>query len=164
MRKIVLLHLLLLLCLGSVYSQSQSWQWIKAGGSNNDNLGAATAKCQVSGCDAKGNVYAMGYVNGPNMVFDTFSSPGTYGANGINELVFSYDCSGKMRWAKQIGDVLGSLNTALQGIATDVQGNTFLYAVYQKGFRIGDTVIDNSIVNNFYEYLTSDSERTFSRY
>lgn len=141
----------LLLIISSLHisAQTQSWQWVKAGGSSSDNNAFPTAApCKIGGCDAKGNVYAVGAVNGSNMQFDTFSSPGSYSLTGagISYLLFSYDCSGKMRWAKQIGDEEGDY--LLYDVATDIQGNTYLATNFLYGMNgglvrlfLGDTII-----------------------
>jgi hypothetical protein len=134
-------------------AQTQSWQWIKAGGSNTDNVGNKSAQCRIGGCDAKGNVYAEGAINGPNAVFDTFTSAGTYGNVYINLVAFSYDCSGNMRWAKQIGDNSNAVNPYLPGIVTDIEGNTYIFNTYLRGFHIGDTIIDAGTPNNYFTYF-----------
>ncbi|MFX8992130.1 hypothetical protein ABTN16_19775, partial [Acinetobacter baumannii] len=71
------------------------------------------------------------------MQFDTFSSPGSYSLTGagISYLLFSYDCSGKMRWAKQIGDEEGDY--LLYDVATDIQGNTYLATNFLYGMNGG---------------------------
>ena len=133
-------------------AQTQSWQWVKAGGSSSDNNAFPTAAlCKIGGCDAKGNVYAVGGVNGSNMQFDTFSSAGAYSVTGagISYLLFSYDCAGRMRWAKQIGDEEGDY--LLYDVTTDPQGNTYLATNFRYGINgglvrlfLGDTIITPS--------------------
>jgi PKD repeat protein len=134
----------------SLSAQTQTWQWVKAGGSSSDNTSVYPAECRIAGCDAKGNVYAVGNVNGAHMQFDTFSSAGAYSVNnvGISYLLFSYDCAGNMRWAKQIGDDEGNSN--LFGVVTDPQGNTYFAGQFSYGtsntngstlLYLGDTVI-----------------------
>ncbi len=83
----------------SLSAQTQTWQWVKAGGSSFDNNSVQPPECKIAGCDAYGNVYAVGEVNGSNMKFDTFSSAGSYSLTntGGSYLLFSYDCSGNMR-------------------------------------------------------------------
>jgi PKD repeat protein len=141
---------LLLFCLTlSLSAQTQNWQWIKAGGSNTDNNAyPLAAECKIGGCDARGNIYAAGSVNGANMQFDTFSSGGSFSVTGagISYLLFSYDCSGRMRWAKQIGDERGDL--PLYDVTTDPQGNTYLASNFDFGnsngltkLFLGDTTI-----------------------
>jgi hypothetical protein len=101
---------LLIICAVLNLSAQQTWQWVKAGGSVSDN-GNGTgipdpAECKIAGCDAYGNVYAVGTINGENVVFDTFSCTGTYphiyGSPypGPDLLLFSYVCSGNMRGAR----------------------------------------------------------------
>jgi hypothetical protein len=125
----------------SISAQTQSWQWVKAGGSSSDNTNVQPAECKIAGCDAYGNVYAVGWVNGPNMAFDTFSSAGAYSANNINisYLLFSYDCAGNMRWAKQIGDDEGNLYNF--GVVTDPQGNTYLTSQFWYGTNGGNVTL-----------------------
>jgi hypothetical protein len=125
----------------SISAQTQSWQWVKAGGSSSDNTNVQPAECKIAGCDAYGNVYAVGWVNGPNMVFDTFTSAGSYSANNINisYLLFSYDCAGNMRWAKQIGDDEGNLYNF--GVVTDPQGNTYLTSQFWYGTNGGNVTL-----------------------
>ena len=144
-------YLFVILCIIisiSLTAQTQTWQWVKAGGSSSDNLAVKPAECKIAGCDAHGNVYAVGGVNGPNMVFDTFSSMGAYSANNvqISYLLFSYDCAGNMRWAKQIGDNEG--DSQIFGVVTDLNGNTYFTAQLWYGANggtvklyLGDTVL-----------------------
>ena len=146
-----LLSILLIALSLSLSAQVQTWQWVKAGGSSSDNTSVQPAECKIAGCDAKGNVYAVGGVNGPNMRFDTFSSAGAYSVNNvhISYLLFSYDCAGNMRWAKQIGDEEG--NSIIYGAVTDPQGNTYLAANFWYGYYgglvklyLGDTTINST--------------------
>jgi hypothetical protein len=144
----------------SISAQTQSWQWVKAGGSNSDNLGVQPAECKIGGCDAYGNVYAAGEVNGSNMAFDTFSSAGSYSGTGAGNsyLLFSYDCAGNMRWAKQIGDEEGDFLN--YGLVTDPQGNTyfggqFTYGLYGGLVRLflGDSIISPTTNIRTNDYL-----------
>ena len=147
-----LLSILLIALSLSLSAQAQSWQWVKAGGSTSDNgFGNNVqypAECKIAGCDAYGNVYAVGWVNGPNIKFDTFSSPGAYSVNnaGISYLLFSYDCAGNMRWAKQIGD--DDYDGLDFGVVTDPYGNTYFASLLWYGHNggivplyLGDTTI-----------------------
>jgi PKD repeat protein len=128
-------------------AQTQSWQWVKGGGSSSDyGSTSVPAICKIGGCDARGNVYAAGMINGDNVIFDTFTSPGGH-SQRTNYLMFSYDCAGHMRWAKQIGDEEG--DPPLFGITTDPQGNTYLAAALYYGYNggivrlfLGDSVIN----------------------
>ncbi len=142
-------------------AQTQSWQWIKAGGSTTDNNSYPTAAhCTIGGCDTKGNVYAVGVVNGQNMSFDTFSSAGSYSGTGagVSYLLFSYNCSGNMRWAKQIGSEWGDL--LLYDVKTDPQGNTYFATNFRYGnggglipLHLGDTVINPPVSFLAQHYL-----------
>ena len=146
MRKL-LSTLLLFAILSTAHAQTQSWQWVKAGGSSSDNNSVQPAECKIAGCDAKGNVYAVGGVNGANMRLDTFRSAGSYSATGagMSYLLFSYNCAGHMRWAKQIGDEWGNRAYVL-GSITDPQGNTYLAGVFKYGpnitLHIGDSLLN----------------------
>ena len=151
MRKIFIAILTSFIFSSNISAQTQSWQWVKAGGSTSDNTGVHydASKSKIGGCDARGNVYAFGIINGVNMAFDTFHSPGAISVNGAgySSLLYSYDCSGRMRWAKEIGDQDGDCNN-IQGIATDPMGNTFVCGQFIFGdiqsnitLFIGDTSI-----------------------
>jgi PKD repeat protein len=138
--------------MSALQAQTQSWQWVKAGGSSSDNGGVQPAECKIGGCDARGNVYAVGMVNGPNMHFDTFSSAGAYATVYASYLLFSYDCSGNMRWAKQIGDNEGN-QSSIYGVTTDPQGNTYFVGTLWYGrstgnitLYLGDTILTPSNV------------------
>lgn len=87
-------------------------------------------------------------VNGQNMTFDTFSSPGSYSLTGagVSYLIFSYDCTGNMRWAKQIGTEEGDFK--YYDIKTDPQGNSYFTTLFAYGnyngqisLHLGDTTI-----------------------
>jgi hypothetical protein len=134
----------------SASAQTQSWQWVKAGGSTSDNGNTQPAECKIAGCDAYGNIYAVGTVNGPNMKFDTFNSSGAFSCGynnvGISYLLFSYDCAGNMRWAKQIGDENGDF--LVYGATTDPRGNTYFAGIFYFGYigndlplYLGDTIL-----------------------
>jgi PKD repeat protein len=162
---------LLIICAVLNLSAQQTWQWVKAGGSVSDN-GNGTgipdpAECKIAGCDAYGNVYAVGTINGENVVFDTFSCTGTYphiyGSPypGPDLLLFSYDCSGNMRWARHIGDQL-NVNGSLYGVRTDAYGNTYLARSFFYGNNshcnnlqvyLGDTIISADTLNTCQPYL-----------
>ena len=122
-----------------------------------DNNSVQPAECKIAGCDAYGNVYAVGMVNGPNMRFDTFSSSGSYSGTNTNAsyLLFSHDCSGHMRWAKQIGDQWG--NFIWYGAVTDPQGNTYFAGSFDYGpgiaLYLGDTVLRPSLPMFAQKYL-----------
>jgi PKD repeat protein len=147
--------------MSALHAQTQSWQWVKAGGSSSDNGGVQPAECKIGGCDAKGNVYAAGVINGSNVVFDTFRSAGSYSGTGAwgSFLLFSYDCSGRMRWAKQIGDEEGDL-TANYGITTDPLGNTYFAGQFTYGYRgglvhlyLGDSILPTTQQVRTQSYL-----------
>jgi hypothetical protein len=145
------LSFMLILVELSLSAQTQSWQWVKAGGSSSDNGQVLQPpECKIAGCDAYGNVYAIGEVTGPNMRFDTFSSAGAYSCGynniGLSYLMFSYDCAGNMRWAKQIGDEEGDFS--VYGAVTDPLGNTYFAGQFYFGYignglplYLGDTTL-----------------------
>ncbi len=160
----------------SLSAQTQSWQWVKAGGSNNDaQPNDQPAECKIAGCDAKGNVYGVGMINGSNVVFDTFSCPGIYPSQVPGDvwtnpdiLLFSCDCSGKMRWAKHIGDQL-NLSGTNYGVATDPSGNTYIARTFYYGYwggcnsltvYLGDSIINSvppSICQSYLCLIKYDS-------
>lgn len=149
LRHLLLFCILLLVC-SNVNAQTQSWQWIKAGGSTSDNNSNYTtaAHCTIGGCDIKSNVYAAGVVNGQNMTLDTFHSTGSYSLSGagVSYLLFSYTCAGNMRWAKQIGGEDGDILN--YGVTTDPEGNTYFAGTLIYGnyggpiaLHLGDSVL-----------------------
>jgi len=161
-----LLAFLLIIVSMSLSAQTQTWQWVKAGGSNSDNGPLLAAECKIGGCDAEGNVYAVGMINGPNPVFDTFNGAHVSFTNfqGQSYLLFSYDCSGHMRWAKQIGSDEGLY--ANYGVTTDPQGNTYLASKFWYGMNggsvnlfLGDTVLapTNVLTQPYFCMIKYDS-------
>ena len=155
MKKIIFLFILIITIL-NVSAQTQSWQWVKAGGSTSDyntSPSPLAASCKIGGCDAKGNIYALGEIKGGSFVFDTFHCPGSYSTYNKNHVLFSYDCASHMRWAKQIGGIYGCPPTIYPGVVTDVNGNTYFSQVSLTGFKIGNTIIDATVPQNVYMYL-----------
>jgi hypothetical protein len=141
----------------SLSAQTQSWQWVKAGGSNSDNGSASPAVCKIAGCDTKGNVYGLGTLNGSNIAFDTFSITNT-DIQAYSFLLFSYNCAGNMRWAKQIGSSEG--NYGMSAIS-DVYGNTYITTNFYYGVGncnnlnvyLGDSIIHSTSPTLCQPYL-----------
>jgi hypothetical protein len=158
MIKRVVSVLLWVLALFQLSAQSQSWQWVKAGGSQFAGHLINTAPiCKIGGCDARGNVYAMGELIGSNMRFDTFNIPGTVRSDYYRSyLLFSYDCSGNMRWAKRINDFEG-LPQSSPGVRTDPYGNTYFTGRFKLGggtvLQVGDTSLTATGAATYYIYI-----------
>ncbi|HRO42778.1 MAG TPA: T9SS type A sorting domain-containing protein [Flavipsychrobacter sp.] len=120
-----------LLLLITCYSHAQitspsNFQWVKGGGSAS-NGNTTSEAIQYMDVDKNGNVYAMATVegyNGSNIKIDTFQKMNGYGYDDF--VVFSYNCSGKLRWVKYFG---GGVIDKPGGLTVDDSGNVYVCGV-----------------------------------
>lgn len=102
---------------------------------------------EFSGCvtDSSGNVYAVGFIQGPStMTFDTgVTAVGSY-TTGNNALIVKYNSSGTAQWARTTA--AGTTVSQFNGVAVDSSGD--IYAVgFQSGtgaFTYGTTSINGT--------------------
>ncbi|MFM6925688.1 MAG: T9SS type B sorting domain-containing protein [Ferruginibacter sp.] len=124
-------YLLVLYCLlGSftAFSQSVKLDWV------NSLEGSSYDACKAIALDAAGNVYATGYFS---TTVDFDAGPGVYNLTSVNAedaYLAKYDATGKLVWAKSIGDFRYQAGNAL---TLDANGN-----IYVAGIFFGTTDFD----------------------
>lgn len=134
--------LLLLVFLASCHCIAQSWQWGKAGGSD-DPMNPNMPPEQISSMatDAQGNIYTLSPVGVTNLQIDgnpkqAYSDIGPDGAY-YDYMISAFGCDGTYRWSKVIG---GYADDELQCIRTDNLGNVYAVGRFYPSYT-GNTAI-----------------------
>jgi len=139
---LTLLVLLIAYSCGAQITSPLNFQWVKGGGSATNGQAKSEAM-QYMGVDKNGNVYGMASVegyNGSNIKIDTYQKLNGYGYDDF--VVFSYNCSGKLRWVKYFG---GGVIDKPGGLTVDDSGNVYVCGVVPvdptTASHYGDTTI-----------------------
>lgn len=125
---------------------AQGFKWVKGGGGGGSPaIGEEKDAVSLMVADANGNVYAAARTAGLTVQLDTFSRNLQYGSNNNAQLLlFSYNCKGKLRWAKLIES---SGIAKCNAMAIDATGRIYLSGnMPGNNKRIGS---DTSINNQF---------------
>ncbi|RYD94023.1 MAG: T9SS type A sorting domain-containing protein [Sphingobacteriales bacterium] len=111
---------------------SQSWQWLKRGGSADEIPSYALWNEQVidMDTDAQGNVFALSPIGISNADIDgvDVATYGSYSGGGdatLDYAISSFSCDGTLRWTKVLG---GPVTDKIMNIHTDAQGNVYVAA------------------------------------
>lgn len=120
-------YILTFVTLGSF---SQSFQWLKRGGSN-ENLGNDYESVYSIATDSEKNYYTLSFVGMSGLDVDgnpksNFDNPG-FGPQDV--VLASFSCDGTYRWSKVFG---GNGNETINYVVVDSQDNVYL------GGRMGD--------------------------
>lgn len=100
------------------YSCTGSVLWAKRAGSTWYDKGTSVTT------DASGNVYALGWFEGPSILFGTTTLTNTTSGGGYRDIyITKYDSSGYVAWAKKAG---GTLNDYANSVTFDASGNIYL--------------------------------------
>jgi len=154
MKKLFFTQLLFCLFLISANAAAQlQYKWITGGGSSTgttpiyNDLEKVAYMCT----DDDRNVYVISVVASDDIRTDTFLLAEAYnygGDDADNVFITSYDCNGRLRWAKVIDAETGASST---GLAYS-NGSVYLAGcMYYENKHIGnDTVINN---NNLTDYV-----------
>jgi hypothetical protein len=115
-------RILLLMLLTSFLAQSQSWQWIKEGGST-ENLSSRQEEVYSIVTDSEKNSYVLSRVGRSSLLID--GNPKTAYENfSPNETVIvSFTCDGVYRWSKIIG---GGGTEQINSIQIDSEDNVYV--------------------------------------
>lgn len=114
------------------YNSNGILQWVRtAGGPDGDY-----ARAMV--CDAAGNVYVTGEIEGTAM----FGSVSVAGHNGTNDIfVAKYDTDGNLLWAKYYG---GWSDDKARSIAIDAAGNSYITGEIKGTATFGSTTLNTN--------------------
>lgn len=125
----------------TIFAQTPTWQWIKAGGANTslhqNNMNYRTKQI---GTDAQGNVYGIASVSSAGIAIDTLTAVNGYGYDDF--VVFSYSCEGDFRWMKMFGCFV---NDIPGGIIVDKDGGVYISGLVSIS-PYGDGHIADSII------------------
>ena len=123
--KTVIIALLLLL---SFTGHSQSWQWVKRGGStqNPSNSNPTSELVRFLETDSNGNIYVTSPVTQFSLNIDGNAKTG-YG--GRDDVLASFACDGTYRWSTVIGGPGGFSEDNIANIKVDSNGD--VYALLQ---------------------------------
>lgn len=140
-----------LLCIYASNVYAQQHNWFKGGGSTYARYsGGELLEGSYHMCtDRQGNVYSVNIVGNDPLRADTFRTSGAYGASQ-NILVTSYDCSGRMRWAKLIGSLY---NQYCYGIVVDSFGHLYIAGHFLHGTSALHIGYDTIITSGIYQTL-----------
>lgn len=124
MQKTLLPFVLLLLL--SITTHAQSWQWAKRGGSTGNWPGNPGDIEQVRdmATDRQGNTYVIGQTNKYQVDVDGHSLGNIFAEGSM--VVASFDCQGRYRWAKPIGNYSSAF--FLSAIALDTLGGVYIFS------------------------------------
>jgi hypothetical protein len=127
-----LFKFLLLLTFG--FSQGQTWQWGKSGGSGDDIVNQYPEYTRAICTDNLGNVYVASNTSGAETVVDGVVVP-TYNTQYFGYVqdgfIASYTCEGVLRWTKTIG---GKYIDAISDMRSDAQGNIYVVGKIENTF------------------------------
>lgn len=181
MKKYLLITLLLI---GSFAVRAQQFKWITGGGSTLNLLPGQPGVWKPEGTyalctDSAGNVYGLSEVGNIGLVVDTFSysNTDTSTSTRANILLYSYNCSGQLRFAK----LLQCANESVPyGLAIDANNNIYVAGYFDNQsnnpmLSIGaDTVIighanqpaallqfDSLGHFNWVQYIGADTTNTY---
>ena len=106
----------LLLILIANFSNAQQWQWAKAGGGSNSDVGRQICT------DGTGFVYVAGIFDSPSITFS--ASTLTNNNAGTNDVyLVKYNSTGILIWARTLG---GLGIESVEGLCTDNSGNVYI--------------------------------------
>ncbi len=121
MKTISIILLFLIACHTKVFSQTVKLDWAK------QMVGSSFDICQAITLDEDGNIYATGYYS---TVVDFDPGPRVFNLTSVNaEDIFlcKYDSTGKLNWAKSIGDFRYQAGYA---IALDTDKNIYITGIF----------------------------------
>jgi hypothetical protein len=135
-------------------------QWVAGGGGVlNSNGFSYDEGVYFIGTDDAGNVYGISEINSTSPQLDSFSLAQGLGASDI--LLFSYTCSGQLRWARHFG---GSSQDYVTAMVVDAIGNCYIsasiriYSGNTTARKFGDTLLaGNLFVDKSAVYVKIDS-------
>lgn len=113
-----------ILLFGTFCTFSQTFQWIKRGGSN-ENLGNDYESAYSIATDSEKNYYTLSYVGMSGLDVDgnpknNYDNPG-FGPQDV--VLASFACDGTYRWSKVFG---GSNNENINSVVVDSQDNVYV--------------------------------------
>lgn len=119
-----------ILLFGTFCTFSQSFQWLKRGGSN-ENLGNDYESVYSIATDSEKNYYVLSYIGMSGLDVDgnpknNYDNPG-FGPKDV--VLASFACDGTYRWSKILG---GSGDEKINSVIVDSQDNVYV------GGRMGD--------------------------
>ncbi len=134
-----LITISLLLCsINGTYAQSLNCLWAK----NAVGTGTSSEEGQGVAIDANGNVYSIGYFNGPSL---TFGTTVLTNAGATDLFLTKYDALGNLLWAKKAG---GSNSDYAAGIAIDAAGDIYITGgFFSPTITFGSTILTNASNN-----------------
>jgi len=140
----VLLLITYILLLNPAFAQS--YKWVTGGGST-VSMGASQEEEQVQFMctDSNKNIYMLSPLGNLNITADTFHRSSVPGGKQ-HIFLASYNCSGKLRWAKTIG---AAVSTLPYGVVYDGGANIYIAAdLFAGGAHIGeDTFVSSGYYN-----------------
>lgn len=128
MKRVFAIASFLLICTATALTQSVKLDWA------NSMAGNSYDACKAIALDDAGNVYATGYFS---TTVDFDAGPGVFNLSAVNAedaFMAKYDPTGKLIWAKTIGDFRYQAGNAL---TLDANGN-----IYVTGIFFGTTDFD----------------------
>lgn len=141
------IKLLLLFCLATLnsFSQSPPWLWAKSAGGASFEIASSVTT------DASGNVYVVGGFSSSTITFGTTTLTNIYAPNYYNPDIFivKYDSIGNILWAKSAS---GNNADYANSVAIDALGN-----IYVVGSFLGTTItFESTILTNTGTVNTED--------
>lgn len=126
----------------NVFAQAPTWQWAKSEGGGAIDAGYSTVT------DTSGNVYAVGYFQGPFIVFGSTTLLNDTTDNSTDMFIVKYDPNGNVLWAKSAG---GNTSDRASAIGIDGSGNIYVCGNYQSPtFNAGSFSITNAGTQNLF--------------
>ena len=120
---------------------SQTWEWAKSGGGQQEDVGRNIA------VDNAGNIYVVGEFFGNGTA--TFGNTTLTGHGDYDFFVLALNPSGSWRWAVSGGEP--GRDTAWGGIALDSTGNIYVSGCFNGNLTLGTiTLIGDPVRSNLY--------------